>query len=65
MFCFVWNRYVYDLEISPDMIPKPSDGEVECFYLWDMDEVCNFLFYYFFKKKVLFIYLFIYFCNIN
>ncbi|RGB28352.1 NUDIX hydrolase domain-like protein [Rhizophagus diaphanus] len=32
-------QYVYDLEIPLDVEPKPLDGEVECFYLWDMDEL--------------------------
>ncbi|CAG8839599.1 30543_t:CDS:2 [Gigaspora margarita] len=34
-------EYVYDLELPIDVIPKPLDGEVECFYLWDIDEVKN------------------------
>ncbi|KAL1917704.1 uncharacterized protein VTP21DRAFT_3538 [Calcarisporiella thermophila] len=31
--------YCYDLEMPLDIEPKPCDGEVESFYLWDMDEV--------------------------
>ncbi|CAG8742610.1 3131_t:CDS:2 [Cetraspora pellucida] len=37
-------EYVYDLELPIDVKPKPLDGEVECFYLWDIDEV---------KKRIL------------
>ena len=32
-------QYVYDMEIRPDLIPAPSDNEVEEFYLWTVDEV--------------------------
>jgi len=32
-------QYIYDLELSPDMIPKPNDSEVQEFYLWDVEEV--------------------------
>lgn len=32
-------EYVYDMELSPDIIPKPADGEVEQFYLWTVEEV--------------------------
>jgi 8-oxo-dGTP pyrophosphatase MutT (NUDIX family) len=31
--------YVYDLELSPEIVPVPTDGEVEAFYLWDVNEV--------------------------
>ena len=31
--------YVYDLKLTPDVIPKPGDDEVSEFYLWDVDEV--------------------------
>ncbi|KAI9203371.1 NUDIX hydrolase domain-like protein, partial [Polychytrium aggregatum] len=33
------TEYVYDLELSPDFVPQPEDGEVEQFYLWDLDTV--------------------------
>ncbi|KAL4949894.1 thiamine pyrophosphokinase-related protein [Aspergillus filifer] len=32
-------EYVYSLELSPDMVPVPGDGEVEEFYLWTVNEV--------------------------
>lgn len=32
-------EYVYDLEIGPNVVPKPADGEVEEFYLWTVEEV--------------------------
>ncbi|OZJ04768.1 hypothetical protein BZG36_01861 [Bifiguratus adelaidae] len=32
-------QYVFDLEIPEDFVPEPADGEAECFYLWDLDEV--------------------------
>lgn len=31
-------QYVYDLELPKDVQPKPKDGEVECFYLWTVEE---------------------------
>ncbi|KAK8090952.1 hypothetical protein PG994_000457 [Apiospora phragmitis] len=31
--------YVYDLEVGPDIIPKPQDDEVEEFYLISVEEV--------------------------
>lgn len=31
--------YVYDLELAPDVVPQPSDGEVEEFVLMGCDEV--------------------------
>ncbi|TVY53257.1 Uncharacterized protein LCER1_G005760 [Lachnellula cervina] len=31
-------EYVYDLELPQGMVPKPQDGEVECFYLWTVEE---------------------------
>ena len=34
-------RYIYDLELPVDIVPKPNDDEVECFYLWDLTEVEN------------------------
>lgn len=32
-------QYVYDLELPTDVVCKPNDSEVECFYLWSVDEV--------------------------
>lgn len=32
-------EYVFDMEISPETIPKPADGEVEKFYLLTVEEV--------------------------
>lgn len=32
-------QYVYDLELPGDVVPKPNDSEVECFYLWSVEEV--------------------------
>lgn len=32
-------QYVYDLELSEDVTPKPNDDEVEQFYLWTVEEV--------------------------
>lgn len=32
-------QYVYELELAEDMIPRPNDGEVECFALMELDEV--------------------------
>ena len=32
-------QYCYDMEVGPDVVPKPCDGEVEEFYLWSVDEV--------------------------
>lgn len=32
-------EYVYDMEIGPNVSPKPADGEVEEFYLWTVKEV--------------------------
>jgi 8-oxo-dGTP pyrophosphatase MutT (NUDIX family) len=32
-------QYVYDLELPGDVVPKPNDTEVECFYLWNVEEV--------------------------
>ncbi|RUS19473.1 NUDIX hydrolase domain-like protein [Endogone sp. FLAS-F59071] len=33
------TQYIFDIELPKEVIPKPSDGEVEAFYLWDMTEV--------------------------
>ncbi|KAJ2783339.1 hypothetical protein GGI15_002626 [Coemansia interrupta] len=35
------TEYVYDLELPLDFVPKPTDGEVEEFYLWTMDQVVD------------------------
>lgn len=32
-------QYVYDLELPGEVVPKPNDNEVECFYLWSVEEV--------------------------
>ncbi|PVI02533.1 thiamine pyrophosphokinase-related protein-like protein [Periconia macrospinosa] len=32
-------EYIYDLELPEDVVPKPSDDEVEEFYLWSIEEV--------------------------
>ncbi|KAI9787181.1 MAG: hypothetical protein M1839_003416 [Geoglossum umbratile] len=32
-------QYVYDLELSEGVVPKPCDDEVEEFYLWGIEEV--------------------------
>ncbi|GAB7346930.1 hypothetical protein MBLNU459_g1995t1 [Dothideomycetes sp. NU459] len=32
-------QYVYDLELPADVVPRPSDGEVDRFYLWGVAEV--------------------------
>ncbi|KAI8146173.1 NUDIX hydrolase domain-like protein [Fennellomyces sp. T-0311] len=33
------TQYVFDLAIPEDFVPQPKDGEVEQFYLMDMDQV--------------------------
>ncbi len=33
--------YVFDLEVGPDVQPRPEDGEVVAFYLWDVARVCR------------------------
>lgn len=33
------TQYIFDLQLPSDVTPKPQDGEVECFYLWTLDEV--------------------------
>lgn len=33
------TEYVYDLELDESFQPKPVDGEVQGFYLWDLQEV--------------------------
>jgi 8-oxo-dGTP pyrophosphatase MutT (NUDIX family) len=32
-------EYIYDLKLDAETIPKPCDTEVECFYLWSVDEI--------------------------
>jgi 8-oxo-dGTP pyrophosphatase MutT (NUDIX family) len=32
-------QYVFDLELPANITPKPNDSEVECFYLWTVEEV--------------------------
>ena len=32
-------QYVYDVELPHDFIPKPSDGEVQDFDLWDINKI--------------------------
>jgi 8-oxo-dGTP pyrophosphatase MutT (NUDIX family) len=32
-------QYVYDLELPPDIIPRPNDSEVQEFYLWTVEEI--------------------------
>ena len=32
-------QHVFDMEVSPDVVPKPNDDEVETFYLWTVEEV--------------------------
>ena len=31
--------FCYDLHLPSDFVPKPVDGEVEEFFLWDMDQI--------------------------
>ncbi|CDH59826.1 thiamin pyrophosphokinase-related protein [Lichtheimia corymbifera JMRC:FSU:9682] len=33
------TQYIFDLCLHNDFTPTPKDGEVDCFYLWDMDQV--------------------------
>ncbi|TPX33991.1 hypothetical protein SmJEL517_g03226 [Synchytrium microbalum] len=35
------TEYIYDLELTADFIPKPSDGEVDSFYLWDLETIAR------------------------
>lgn len=32
-------EYLYDLKLDESVVPKPLDGEVEEFYLWQVDKV--------------------------
>ncbi|KAF3932513.1 hypothetical protein ABW20_dc0100363 [Dactylellina cionopaga] len=41
--CMIQNIYVYEMELSPDIIPTPFDGEVDNFKLVPMKEVRNLL----------------------
>ena len=34
-------QYAYDLELDEGVVPKPCDGEVEEFYLWDIEKVAE------------------------
>ncbi|KKA28319.1 hypothetical protein TD95_003024 [Thielaviopsis punctulata] len=31
-------QWIYDVELPPDVVPMPKDGEVETFYLWTVEE---------------------------
>ncbi|KAI9318141.1 NUDIX hydrolase domain-like protein [Dichotomocladium elegans] len=33
------TQYIFDLKLPTDFKPMPRDGEVECFYLWDMAQL--------------------------
>jgi len=33
------SQHIYDMEVGPEMIPKPGDNEVEAFHLLTIDEV--------------------------
>lgn len=33
------TQYIFDLQLPSDVTPKPQDGEVECFYLWTLNEI--------------------------
>ncbi|ORX70669.1 hypothetical protein DL89DRAFT_274661 [Linderina pennispora] len=33
------TQFVFDLELPRDYVPYPSDGEVDSFHLWTLDEV--------------------------
>ncbi|KAL9124640.1 MAG: hypothetical protein Q9217_006048 [Psora testacea] len=32
-------QYVYDMEVGPNVKPRPNDKEVELFYLWNIEDV--------------------------
>ena len=32
-------QYVYDMEVGPNVKPKPNDEEVEVFHLWSVEEI--------------------------
>lgn len=38
-FIYPECQWVYDLELPPDVIPRPKDGEVDEFFLCDVDRV--------------------------
>ncbi|KYK55864.1 thiamin pyrophosphokinase- protein [Drechmeria coniospora] len=42
-FIYPECQWVYDLELPTDVIPRPKDGEVEQFYLCDVDQVKQYL----------------------
>eukprot|EP00592_Proboscia_alata_P004515 CAMPEP_0194368238 /NCGR_PEP_ID=MMETSP0174-20130528/16479_1 /TAXON_ID=216777 /ORGANISM="Proboscia alata, Strain PI-D3" /LENGTH=332 /DNA_ID=CAMNT_0039144509 /DNA_START=156 /DNA_END=1154 /DNA_ORIENTATION=+ len=33
--------FCYDLELPVDFVPKPVDGEVDEFFLWDYEQLCD------------------------
>ena len=33
--------FIYDLEVAEDFVPRNTDGEVEYFMLWTLDEVAQ------------------------
>jgi 8-oxo-dGTP pyrophosphatase MutT (NUDIX family) len=33
--------FIYDLEVAEDFVPRNTDGEVEHFMLWTLDEVAQ------------------------
>jgi hypothetical protein len=33
--------FIYDLEVAEDFVPRNTDGEVEHFMLWPLDEVAQ------------------------
>lgn len=33
------TEFMFDLELPPDFIPQPCDGEVSQYYLWNIDQV--------------------------
>ena len=33
------GEFVFDLKLPVDLVPRNTDGEVECFYLMSVDEV--------------------------
>ncbi|KAJ1827180.1 hypothetical protein LPJ56_001801, partial [Coemansia sp. RSA 2599] len=35
------TQYVYDLELPQGFVPQPTDGEVQEFYLWTLDQVVD------------------------
>lgn len=33
------TEFMFDLELPPDFILQPNDGEVSQYYLWNIDQV--------------------------